>query len=647
MSDPNELMSGEWDELKLSDDEKIIADQGLNVVVDTDNYQANPNRKKSKSKHRTSQRAPSGSPFLQPPHMLTPAMQPSSPALKAYSPVTNPAGSPLPSAQGFEPTPAHSHQPSPYAQQAQPVTTTNVPPLFKFFGAVADKTKQFFGGEPDFNGAAPGAIPSYAHTPVTPGADLNHSPYNLTPKPSPGILKNSPLRQQQTLLPDQFSQPPTSAYGPPPGAQPGMLPFSMQPPSYSHPPPYSQSLGGGFQQYGGFPQPQAYGVPPALPDYGGFQDPYSEGNYFESRFDEPKKRKHRKKSKKDTILRPAGWEFDESESEDEEPAPKQHDLISSQAPILVLLVAGGAFMLTRNRPPIDGVVSQTLNSFMSSVETFAIIAVVISILVLVWKAAGTPKPPKSEPPVLPAGSGMYNRGGPSSDKLYGTELDYTQYTPTIGVNNMPDSFSRMQYGPAGFGGMPGYPPMGGLGPGLPMGGLNPLAGMQGFPGGLPMSFSGIPGMVGHQYDDEDLSDEEEEEVLYYPGGETSQRSAQIPKKAKKPVSPLVTPFKIPGVSNEMVEEENKPFFYEPMPPLPGIDDPTYEPSLYDTLKKGPNKDLLKKAEEKKGTDKGVVGKGKSNERIESTTKKAEEFYVDDYACKPYGPPPKRYRGVNS
>ncbi|KAF5093086.1 hypothetical protein D0Z03_002561 [Geotrichum reessii] len=51
---------------------------------------------------------------------------------------------------------------------------------------------------------------------------------------------------------------------------------------------------------------------------------------------------------------------------------------------------------------------------------------------------------------------------------------------------------------------------------------------------------------------------------------------------------------------------------------------------------------------KKTSTDASAAKIKSNqsERIKGVEKKAKDFYVDDYACKPYGPPPKRYRGVN-
>ncbi|KAF5101651.1 hypothetical protein D0Z00_000725 [Geotrichum galactomycetum] len=42
----------------------------------------------------------------------------------------------------------------------------------------------------------------------------------------------------------------------------------------------------------------------------------------------------------------------------------------------------------------------------------------------------------------------------------------------------------------------------------------------------------------------------------------------------------------------------------------------------------------------------LVLKKKPLERIKGVGKKSKDFYVDEYACKPYGPPPKRYRGVN-
>lgn len=54
-----------------------------------------------------------------------------------------------------------------------------------------------------------------------------------------------------------------------------------------------------------------------------------------------------------------------------------------------------------------------------------------------------------------------------------------------------------------------------------------------------------------------------------------------------------------------------------------------------------------KHKKKASADSTALAKKKPQlERIKGVGNKGKDFYVDDYSCKPYGPPPKRYRGVN-
>ena len=286
------------------------------------------------------------------------------------------------------------------------------------------------------------------------------------------------------------------------------------------------------------------------------------------------------------------------------------------------------------------------------------------------------------PPAQPAWPGYGQPGGQFAGLPNGL--------PTGLPSGLPAGLSGLPPGLSGFpttqlGGNPGFP--GGLPPGLtsslpaqPTGGFPgglPAGLTSSLPGGIPGSASGgIPGLSGgilpgsilnggtpglgmlpnQFFPFGQMEDSEDEELDYLPAGSFQVRPepSSIPpepnafKKEEKTVSPLIAPFKLDGISKEMMEEEGKSTYYEPMPPLPGMDDPTIEPVLYETLKKGPNKELLAETEKKKNTKGKREGKaqGKADERISGTTKKKDEYFVDDWSCKPYGPPPKRYRGVN-
>ncbi|KAF5096512.1 hypothetical protein D0Z00_002753 [Geotrichum galactomycetum] len=101
-------------------------------------------------------------------------------------------------------------------------------------------------------------------------------------------------------------------------------------------------------------------------------------------------------------------------------------------------------------------------------------------------------------------------------------------------------------------------------------------------------------------------------------------------------------------SKSDLPEEFKPY-YEPMPPVPGIDDP--DPPISDTLvKNGPDKEKLQEVTERKktgGETKGILKKNSDKERIKGLKDGRQDYFMDEYSCKPYGPPPKRYHGVSS
>ena len=50
---------------------------------------------------------------------------------------------------------------------------------------------------------------------------------------------------------------------------------------------------------------------------------------------------------------------------------------------------------------------------------------------------------------------------------------------------------------------------------------------------------------------------------------------------------------------------------------------------------------------KNGETKGILKKDSEKERIKGLKKDNQDYFMDEYSCKPYGPPPKRYHGVSS
>lgn len=127
------------------------------------------------------------------------------------------------------------------------------------------------------------------------------------------------------------------------------------------------------------------------------------------------------------------------------------------------------------------------------------------------------------------------------------------------------------------------------------------------------------------------------------------REKAIAALSGKPAGAADTAEKKVVYSKSDLPEEFKPH-YEPMPPVPGIDDP--DPPISDTLvKNGPDKEKLQEVTERKtlknGETKGILKKDSEKERIKGLKKDNQEYFMDEYSCKPYGPPPKRYHGVSS
>lgn len=686
----DEELNGDWDEVRLSDDERIENYQGLNVVVDKDKF--NASRKPSANHH---QKQKISSPFLQLPSKAHPAP----PIQPNLMPLQSPAAIPSPRASKHG-APVQM-MPQEFASNPQAA-----PQFFNFLGSIAGRAKQFFGGDSDHiqSTGIPGALP---HTPnissPMPGSGfMNGNPGNPGPgfmngipgnpgpgftngnpghpspgfmkmnpgNPSPGFMKvnpgnpaPTPLMQHQQPMPPPF-MPPNNLYGPP--LSPGPAPYMMQqPPPYSHLPQYP-----GLPGYADFPRPfRRYS---SLPEYDTGSSMMND-LYYNNKFGMPLSRKKSKKPKppknyKGSALTPAGWDLSLEDDSDDDmlqgPGGLGTDLISSQAPILVLLVAGLTFFLTRSQSstaPVEGTGSQTIDSALSSIQQVAMIAILLSALIVAWKfSSGFTLAKDKIPPagLFPQDFMGFERNElpPSMFSVGNMQMYPFMRAPVMGgMSAFPGPILRP--GPMGPvpGGLPGFPnlfPNKEM-PIMPMGmGMN--MGMNMGMGGGPRMFPPHYGLDFDFEDDDDFNDYEDDELyrekLYYlPGGGYTPKMAPSFKKEKKPSAPFIPPFKIPGVSSEMMKEENKNTYYEPMPPLPGIDDPELESSVFDTLKKGPNKEMLQEVEKKKTFVKGSDSKpkGKANERITATSKKKDEFYVDAYSCKPYGPPPKRYRGVNT
>lgn len=700
MLQPNdEFIDDGWDTLQLSGDEKIIVDQGMPVVVDADSYHRRPHhvQRRGSKKHR---RHSSAVPQMAPAHNITPRVASTPLAVNHTAP-----GTPIPTS-GLAPPPPPPHMSpavannvsQPYvAQQAPP---KKVPAFFDWMGNIVESAQKLFGGQPEATAqhqtpVMPGSIPDTTHPAIkqSPLIQQATSPY----------MQQGPLPPyEQKPLPNQFAPPqnvsqPYSAY---PQSAPPLTSLHTSLPQYSAPPSYSS------QQYSAQPGLGAYGVysaPMAAgPAYSQVSQYPPEPNYhawLEKETEKEMKKKYKKKSKSQGVV-PAGFDLND-DTDVEEEVVKNPDPISSQAPLLVLIVAIFAFILTHvggssatpPPPSSEAPVVQGASNILGTLRTGAIICFMALFVIIYFRYS-------------PNGFGASNSrtpltGKPLSEKDRGPFDFHTSqpydFMAQFGADSMP-------FGPGhAYGGMPPYgamPPMG-----APIGGHGAYGSISGMAGGLPSSIlggmprgmpgeglpsaypavggwaaggtpqvGGIPvggmpigsmplgGMPGQMYpnlyahmdyeDSEEDTGEDEYVHDYLPSGSFEEKLVPSPylKKKKKaaPSSATPVPFSVPDVSKDLLEEEQKPTFYEPMPPLPGIDDPTIEPILLRQLKQGPDSALLKEVERKKAdTDKTEHAKGKKDERIEGTTKKAEEFYVDDFSCKPYGPPPRRYHGVNA
>lgn len=488
-------------------------------------------------------------------------------------------------------------------KMSQPNTPKTIPPFFQFVGAVAGKAKEFFSGPP---------VSSVNSTPAQPNPTTMYQQQSGYYSAPPGMLPNMP---QQKV--------PYSAYNGFPYSNTPQIPFGQQP---------------GFLQ------------PPEPPVMGYMGTP---GDLYE-------KPRHKKKSKKHSSKH-KHKKSKSSISSGISVIGEQNPLTSPLLLVLIFLGSGFIFMLTRSRPPVTGPISGALDKALYNIQIGAVIAFLLSTSILAWKFLGPD--PNQGPAFSPA----------SSIPAAGTFLD----SPSLSLESSA-ALHPMEFFP---GMQPNGPLMGQPGNtwmGFPQGG----PGMPGVPGGLPGAFSsgyqgappngmygmpGGPGLQGPpnqffpfgQYDDEETDDE----FGYMPAGSFESKH-QFRGRGYGPISPAENIYG-DGLSRDIREEEGKTSFYETMPALPNIDDADlYEPEIYSLLREGPDPELLTMVEKKRnhvqtkgekksskdtkksGKEKKASNKDKSDERIKGTNKKKENCYFDEYACKPYGPPPKRYRGVN-
>lgn len=336
------------------------------------------------------------------------------------------------------------------------------------------------------------------------------------------------------------------------------------------------------------------------------------------------KKKHSKKSKTDSVL------------------DSKTELVSTMLLLLIFLSGGLVYMLTGTRLSVEGPISAAVNKFLGNIQIGAMIAIAASGAMIGFRFY-SPKEDSEQEVSSPAPSYMCAAG--SSFGSYSPVKDPMD----VFHNNVgfPGAYWAGQHLPQS--GLPGYMP---YAPPATM--LRPPP-YQGMHGGIPVPMHSFPTDFGYH------SDESDNELDFIPAGAT--RRKQAPYRGRKgPESPMSNPLKIEGLTQELLDEEQKQSYYEPMPYAPDISSEEIITDYQPSYVLGPDPELLRQAEkntgrssEKKPRQKEAAPKSsskkkaapqlKTEERITPTTK-STPVYVDEYACKPYGPPPKRYRGVN-
>lgn len=571
----------------------------------------------------------------------------------------------------YQPPPGlfFQNHPSPTMMDNGPQTPKVIPPLFQFMGAVADKAKEFFSGPPVVSPSAASMDPP---TPMSFGASKQY----------PRMYQGQ--QQQQPL-------PPYNEYNlPPPGVQP--FPYNGG--------PQMQHFGQQQQQNGFMPQP-------FMEDH---LDYFEKPPRHHKKKSKKHGSSSKKKSKKTTNSLFNFLGSSSSPSSSSTDGDNDADTVAmTLIPLLLLLAGGLVYMLTseNNRPTAIGPISTAVNKALSNLQMGSMIAITMGAAMLGYRIFGSSassplssvfsnaRDLTSSPAsfMFAAGTSFAPSTSPSRT-LMDQFLRIDANGPFVQNGGLPVGLP---------GGMPGGMPMGMPGgfPGQQVpGSMAPPMGMgmpggfsyQGMPGGMPGGLphgriQELPLGFGMQYDDDDDEYDTDDEEEYLPAGAKGYKRAYGGKHHHNyNDSPLGnSPVKIDGLSREMLEEESKSSYYEDMPPLPGIGgNGLMDPSIFSALREGPDPELLALTSKKqKGAGKankankanannaninannaapGKVDKNgqiteniyekkspkiaAAEERIKGTTRKKEKMYVDEFACKPYGPPPKRYRGVN-
>lgn len=505
--------------------------------------------------------------------------------------------------------PSKSATPSESGTPLQPSTPKIIPPLFQFMGAVASRAKDFFSGPVVDLQPPAGLLNAPSDFPTVAGT------YDSTME-NKEYLKH---RQQNSL---------------------SQIPFHPPPPQYqasqnniprSHAGVYLN------QNIGYMQQPE----PPIMPSQG-FMDTPMFGLPTMSAMlstEEPKKsKKHRKhkKSKKGSL--------DES-------------LLQSKLLPVLMLLTGALFsvMISTYRPVVEGPISGVINKMLTNLQTLASLSMTAGGAMLAYKYLGNSAVVEKTDS---AGLGAPQSPPMSSIPAAGTSLGDTP--------GLPDGF-------------PAYPMMA------------PQQQLWQNQQHMYQGPSVYDNMLGNIYEKKEMVDQKN---YFVPAGayQSKNHSRNPSTLDSNTLSQKLNALAFGSVQDPLglytedddeyvdFDEGENNGYYKAMPDTPGpYPAPRttattlnmMRPEIIELLRRAQNETKTPsstnspapratstgvptaspapapKHRKKTSTD-ASAAKIKSNqsERIKGVEKKAKDFYVDDYACKPYGPPPKRYRGVN-
>lgn len=496
-----------------------------------------------------------------------------------------------------------------YAMVEEPRTPKDVPPFFQILGAVAGRAKDFFGGPP---------VQS-----TTASAQASPTSHRKQVSLTPGFYPGKPVPQQYA--------------GPSP-----KMPFNAYPDFYQQQQQQQQHQQLQQQQY----MASAYGpnVFPPSPPMTFDQPPPA---YFESQHKKKSKSHSKKKSKK-------------SKKNKHTSEGGLADLTSNMGIALIFFAAGLLYMVTRSRPEVEGPISAAVDRTLANLQLGAVMAIAFAGAILGYRLFGTQMAPLEDASDNDDTASIFSI--PAAGTVFGFQ------SPIMATR---DLFNRISMGGPASTPMAqwtaSYPPQ------VPGGyGMAPMHPQAAFPGAFnapppPGNQGPFPNMV--QSYNVPFHDEEEEDsdsdLEFLPAGSLGhyQKMPFGNGSVSGPFSPVNGAPKIDGLTPEMLQEEAKRNYYEDLPFLPGMNRQPVDPAAYKALIDSPDPELLeeirqplKKAEVKK-EKRSPKASPKVSERKEKKAVKTQEIearsptekkkvYSDDYSCKPYGPPPNRYMGVN-